>query len=64
MEEFAKNNGFDGCFRVSAKTGLNINEAMNYLVDNIIKRSGSKEPEEEKISNIEKEKKSKVKKTI
>ena len=31
LEEFAKNNGFDGCFRTSAKTGKNVNEAMNYL---------------------------------
>lgn len=37
---------------------------MNYLVDNIIKRSGSKESKEEKILNIEKEKKSKVKNNI
>ena len=36
LEEFAKNNGFDGCFRTSSKTGKNVNEAMNYLINNII----------------------------
>ena len=38
LNEFAKNNGFCGCFRTSAKTGLNINESMEYLIKNIIKR--------------------------
>ena len=38
FEEFAKNNGFSGCFRTSAKTGKNIDEAMKYLIDNIIRR--------------------------
>ncbi len=28
LEEFAKNNGFDGCFRTSAKTGMDVNNAM------------------------------------
>ena len=38
LEEFSKKNGFDGCFRTSAKTGKNINEALNYLICDIIKR--------------------------
>ena len=29
MEEFSKNNGFDGCFRISAKTGMNVNGVYN-----------------------------------
>ena len=38
LESFGTNNGFCGSFRTSAKTGLNINEAMNYLIKNIIQR--------------------------
>ena len=38
LEEFASNNGFSGSFFVSSKTGLNINEAMNFLLNNIIQR--------------------------
>ena len=38
LTEFANNHGFCGCFRTSAKTGLNISEAMEYLIKTIIKR--------------------------
>ena len=38
LEEFASNNGFSGSFFVSSKTGLNIEEAMNFLFNNIIQR--------------------------
>ncbi len=38
LEEFAKENQFSGCFRTSAKTGLNVNESMEFLIKNIIKR--------------------------
>jgi len=38
LEEFAKCNEYDGYFRTSAKTGLNVNEAMEYLIDIILKR--------------------------
>ena len=38
LEEFTKDNGFVGCFRTSAKTGKNIDEAMKYLINNIIRR--------------------------
>ena len=38
LEKFSNNNGFCGCFRTSAKTGLNISESMEYLIKNIIKR--------------------------
>ena len=38
MEEFAEYNGYDGYFRTSTKTGLNIKEAVQYLIDNILKR--------------------------
>ena len=38
LNEFAKTNEFCGCFRTSAKTGLNISESMEYLIKTIIKR--------------------------
>ena len=38
LEVFAKENGFDGCFKTSAKTGLNINETINKLMNIIITR--------------------------
>ena len=38
LNEFAKTNEFSGCFRTSAKTGLNISESMEFLIKNIIKR--------------------------
>ena len=38
LEEFAERNGFCGYFRTSAKTGLNINESVEFLIDEIIQR--------------------------
>ena len=38
LEEFSEYNGFDCFFRTSAKTWLNVNKAMEYLINNIIKR--------------------------
>ncbi len=38
LQDFAQKGEFCGCFRTSAKTGLNISEAMEYLIKNIIKR--------------------------
>ena len=38
LQEFAKNNEFCGCFRTSAKTGLNISESMEFLIKTIVKR--------------------------
>ena len=38
LKEFSKNNNFLACFRTSAKTGYNIEESMNYLIENIIQR--------------------------
>ena len=35
---FAKNNGFINCFRTSAKTGYNVNESMDFLIKEIIKK--------------------------
>ena len=36
--EFAKTNGFIGCFRTSCKTGKKVAESMEFLIKNIIKR--------------------------
>ena len=38
LNEFCKENDFCGCFRTSAKTGLNISESMEFLIKTIIKR--------------------------
>lgn len=38
LEEYCRINEFDACFKTSAKTGYNINECMNRLIDIIIKR--------------------------
>ena len=38
FEEFWKNNGYIKGFRVSAKTGENVQESMEYLIKKIIKR--------------------------
>ena len=38
LQSFAQDNEFCGCFRTSAKTGVNISESMEYLIKNIIKR--------------------------
>ena len=38
LEEFGVINGFCGTFRTSAKTGLYINESIEYLIVNIIRR--------------------------
>ena len=39
LEKFSKKNGFDAAFKTSAKTGLNINESMDRLIEIIIKRN-------------------------
>jgi small GTP-binding protein len=38
LNSFSEKNDFIGCFRASAKTGENINESMEFLIKNIIKR--------------------------
>ena len=55
LEEFSEYNGFDCFFRTSAKTGLNVNKAMEYLINNIIKRLDIMELYEGKITNVERE---------
>ena len=41
LKDFAEKNGFIGCFRSSAKAGINIGEAMEYLIKNIVERMES-----------------------
>lgn len=38
IKEFGKSNGFIKTFRTSAKTGLNVNESMDYLINLIDKK--------------------------
>ena len=53
LEEFGSNNGFCGCFRTSAKTGLNINESMEYLIKNIIQRMESMQSKGTEVFNTD-----------
>ena len=53
LEQFGTNNGFCGSFRTSAKTGLNINEAMNYLIKNIIQRMEAMQSKEGEVFKTE-----------
>ena len=39
MRKFAEDNKFDNHFRTSAKTGIGINECMDYLIKTILERS-------------------------
>ena len=38
LKEFARNNGFIGAFRTSAKTGKKVSESMEFLIKTIINR--------------------------
>ena len=38
LKKFSEDNGFNGYFRTSAKTGKNIDESMNFLIKEIIKK--------------------------
>ena len=38
LKKFGNDNGFNGYFRASAKTGKNIKESMEFLIKQIIKR--------------------------
>ena len=58
MEELAKKNWFIGCFRTSAKDGKNINEALNYLICDIINKMENMKLNNEKNADVEEERKS------
>lgn len=53
LEEFGSSNGFCGSFRTSAKTGLNINESMEYLIKNIIQRMEAMQSKEGEVFKTE-----------
>ena len=36
LNDFCQNNGFNGCFKTSAKTGKNISESMEFLINFVI----------------------------
>lgn len=55
LKEFAKENGFIGAFRASAKVGTNVNEAINYLIVEIIHRIEKQNIKLEKSLQIEEE---------
>lgn len=38
LKQFSEENGFNGYFRTSAKTGLNITESMEFLIKEVIKK--------------------------
>ena len=38
LKEFSEKNGFNGCFKTSAKTGKNIAESMEFLIKEIIQK--------------------------
>ena len=46
LKNFAENNEFCGSFKVSGKTGLNVNESMEFLIKNIISRKEALKQEE------------------
>ena len=48
LNDFASKNGFCGAFRASAKTGYNVDESMEYLINNIIERMEPKQPKKKK----------------
>ena len=38
LKKFSDDNGFISCFRTSAKTGENINEAMSFLIEYVLEK--------------------------
>ena len=55
LNNFVKTNNFSGYYKVSAKTGLNITESMEFLIINIINRKKDmKQEESEENSEDEK----------
>ncbi len=38
LKEFNEKNKFIGCFRSSAKKGINVNESMEFLIKTIVER--------------------------
>ena len=53
LKEFAKSNNFIAGYKTSAKTGLNINESMDFLVKNVIKRLSQIHSDIKKVETLE-----------
>ena len=56
LKEFAQKNKFIGSFRSSAKLGININESMEYLIQNVVTKMEEKSKDGEIV--LEKDRKS------
>lgn len=56
LVRFAKNNHFDAAFRVSVKEGINVEQAMEALIDIIFERLEKVEQKENSIVRIQQEK--------
>ena len=53
LKKFSEENNFLGAFRTSALNGYNINNAINFLVDEIINKVEKEEEENKKLNNKE-----------
>lgn len=62
LVRFAKNNNFDAAFRVSVKEGINVEQAMEALIDMIFERLEKVEQKENSIVRIQQERAIKVRK--
>ena len=58
LKKFSEENNFLGAFRTSALNGYNINNAINFLVDEIINKVEKEEEENKKLNNKENGRKS------
>ena len=58
LNKFSEENNFLGAFRTSALNGYNINNAINFLVDEIINKVEKEEEENKKLNNKENGRKS------
>jgi 50S ribosomal subunit-associated GTPase HflX len=53
LQEFARTNEFCGCFRTSAKAGINISESMEFLIKTIIKRMEDMQSKGNEVFSVE-----------
>jgi 50S ribosomal subunit-associated GTPase HflX len=53
LQEFAQKNEFCGCFRTSAKAGINISESMEFLIKTIIKRMEDMQSKGNEVFSVE-----------
>ena len=53
LREFAERDGFCGSYRASAKTGLNVDEAMGFLIRTIVQRMEDMQSKGTEVFTIE-----------